>query len=41
MSYQSRRKCKDRNIIPCGLCPLMFKCPYDEDKEKYKSIRKE
>ncbi len=35
MSYSSRNNCKERQITPCGICPLMFKCPYDEDKDKY------
>ena len=36
MSYQSRNKCKERQITTCGICPLMFKCPYDEDENKNK-----
>lgn len=28
MSYESRSRCKERQITPCGICPLMFKCPY-------------
>lgn len=36
MSYESRSRCKERQITPCGICPLMFKCPYDEeDEDKY------
>lgn len=41
MSYESRRKCRAREITPCGICPLMFKCPYDEeDKDKYNHSKK-
>ena len=40
MSYESRRKCKTRQITSCGICPLMFKCPYDEDKDKYNHRKK-
>lgn len=35
MSYESRSRCKERQITPCGICPLMFKCPYDEDEDEY------
>lgn len=34
MSYKSRGECKERQITPCGICPLMFKCPYDDDKKE-------
>lgn len=40
MSYESRRKCRTRQITPCWICPLMFKCPYDEDKDKFNNIKK-
>ena len=40
MSYDSRNNCKERQITPCGICPLMFKCPYDEDKNKYNNLKK-
>ena len=40
MSYESRRKCRIRQVTPCGTCPLMFKCPYDEDKDKYNNHKK-
>lgn len=40
MSYESIRRCKERQIAPCGICPLMFKCPYDEDKDKYNDNKK-
>ncbi len=40
MSYDSRSNCKERQITPCGICPLMFKCPYDEDKNKYNNLKK-
>lgn len=39
MSYESRSRCKERQITPCGICPLMFKCPYDEDEDKF-NLRK-
>jgi hypothetical protein len=40
MSYSSRNNCKERQITPCGICLLMFKCPYDEGKDKYNNHRK-
>lgn len=40
MSYGSRSICKERQITPCGICPLMFKCPYDEDEDKYNHRKK-
>lgn len=40
MSYESRSRCKARQITHCGICPLMFKCPYDEDKDKYNHFKK-
>lgn len=40
MSYYSRNRCKARHIAHCGICPLMFKCPYDEDKDKYNHLKK-
>lgn len=40
MSYDSRSNCKEKQITPCGICPLMFKCPYDEDKSKYNNLKK-
>lgn len=41
MSYESRSRCKERQITPCGICPLMFKCPYDEeDEDKYNNHKK-
>lgn len=42
MSYKSRSRCKERQITPCGICPLMFKCPYDEeeDEDKYNNHKK-
>ena len=40
MSYNSRINCKEGQITPCGICPLMFKCPYDEDKDKYIHLKK-
>lgn len=41
MSYESRSRCKERQITHCGICPLMFKCPYDEDKDKYNNYKSE
>lgn len=35
MSYESRKRCERRLIRTCVICPLMFNCPYDEDKDKY------
>lgn len=32
--------CKEKQITPCGICPLMFKCPYDEDKDKFNKRKK-
>lgn len=40
MRYNSRNNCKERQITPCGICPLMFKCPYDEDKDKFNKRKK-
>ncbi len=40
MSYKSRSKCRQRQILPCGICPLMFNCPYDEEL-KLKRINNE
>ena len=40
MSYGSRSRCKERQITPCGICPLMFKCPYEEDEDKYNHRKK-
>lgn len=40
MSYESRSRCKERQITPCGICPLMLKCPYDEDEDKYNHSKK-
>lgn len=40
MNYESRSRCKERQITPCGICPLMFKCPYDEGKDKYNHRKK-
>lgn len=38
--YNLRNNCQERQITPCGICPLMFKCPYDEDKDKYSNHKK-
>ena len=40
MSYESRSRCKERQITPCGICTLMFECPYDEDKDEYNDNKK-
>ena len=40
MSYESRSRCKERQITNFGISPLMFKCPYDEDKDKYNNLKK-
>lgn len=40
MSYKLRSRCKERQITPCGICPLMFECPYDEDKDLFNHCKK-
>ena len=40
MSYESRSICKERQITPCGICPFMFKYPYDEDEDEYNDNKK-